>query len=60
MTVIYRIDGTRVPVTQRGVSNNQSEGWGSHLALLITEGFISARSDVQVRQLVSWTAAAPR
>ena len=46
MPLIYRIDRTRVPVTQRGVSNNQCEGWGSNLALFITEGFISARSDV--------------
>lgn len=44
MTLIYRTDRTRVPVTQRGVSRNEGEGWGSHLALFKTQGYISARS----------------
>lgn len=45
MTVIHRTNHTTVPVTQRGVSNNQGEGWGRNLALFKTEGYISARRD---------------
>jgi hypothetical protein len=36
MTLIYRTDRTRIPVTQLGVSRNEGEGWGSHLALFKT------------------------
>ena len=46
MTLIYRTDRTRVPVTQRGVSRNEGEGWGTHLALFKTDSCISARCDV--------------
>jgi hypothetical protein len=31
MTLIYRTDRTRVPVTQCGVSRNEGEGWGTTL-----------------------------